>query len=351
MRIVQIVNAAVGGGAERLVLDLHRTYTDMGHDSMVIALSGPASGKGIHSTGLSSPYHPLAASKASALMPGGRIDAVHVHLFPALLTVPFALRRRGYSGAIFATEHSTWNRRRGTLRGRLLDRFTYAPYRKVVCISRAVEDALVSWKPFLQGRTRVISNGVFLDRFPPIVRNCFHDPPVILSAGRITQAKNLFRALTAVRKLADEHTLPFVWTVAGEGPLLEELRREASDLVAAGIVRFAGYVDDLPELMKRSDIFFMPSSWEGFGIAAVEAMASGLPVVASDVPGLSEVVGSDAGILVDPSDTSAMTDALRSLLRDPSRALGMGRAGAVRSRSYSIVDCAMEHIRLFTEEG
>jgi glycosyltransferase involved in cell wall biosynthesis len=283
-------------------------------------------------------------------MPRGRIDAVHVHLFPALLTVPFALRRR-YSGAIFATEHSTWNRRRGTLRGRLLDRFTYAPYRKVVCISPAVEDALVSWKPFLKGRTRVISNGVFLDRFSSAGRAGFHDPPVILSAGRIAPAKNLFRALAAIRKLADEHLHPFVWTVAGEGPLLEELRMEASDLVAAGIVRFTGYVEDLPELMKRSDIFFMPSSWEGFGIAAVEAMASGLPVVASDVPGLSEVVGSDAGILVDPSDTVSMADALRSLLRDPSRALGMGRFGAEHSRCYSIEECASNHLKLFTEEG
>lgn len=351
MRIVQIVNAAAGGGAERLVLDLHRAYSDLGHDSTVIALSGPASGKGVLSTGLSAPYHPLAASRAVALMPREGVDAVHVHLFPALLTVPFSLRLRGYSGALYATEHSTWNRRRGTIRGRVTDRFTYAPYRKVVCISSAVEDALVTWKPFLKGRTRVICNGVFLDRFPSIVRNGFHDPPVILSAGRMVPAKNLFTGLEAVRKLAEICPAPFVWTIAGEGPLLERLRAEAADLVSRGTVRFAGYVADLPELMARSDIFFMPSSWEGFGIAAVEAMASGLPVVVSGVPGLGEVVGPDAGLLVDPSDPVSMAEALQTLLLDPSLALGMGRAGAARSRSYSIEDCAMEHIRLFTEEG
>ena len=352
LRILQIVNSVTGGGAERLAGDLHRQYLHMGHGSAVIALSGPAGEEFFHSVGCSSPYSPMAAFKASRLfkevMP--LADVVHVHLFPGLLTVPGALRSAGYSGPLFATEHSTFNRRRGTRRGSVLDSITYRPYRKIICISRAVEQALVSWKPYVNGRTVVIHNGIPLELFPHVQRDSFHDPAVILSAGRITEAKNLFRALGAIKILSELTTVPFVWTAAGEGPLLERLQMEAADLVSAGMVRFPGNRDDMPELMRDADILFMPSLWEGFGIAAVEAMASGLPVVAGDVPGLRDVVGKDTGLLVDPMSESSQADALAFLLSNPQKALDMGEKGISRADSFSIRKCADDHIKLFSEE-
>jgi len=349
LRILQIVNSIKGGGAEKLVCDLHRMYLDLGHESAVIALSGAAEGEFFHSAGCSSPYGPLAAFRASRLfrevLPGA--DVVHVHLFPALLTVPGALRRAGFKGPLFATEHSTSNRRRGTLRGRILDSFTYRPYRRIICISEAVEHNLVSWKPSVKGRTTVIHNGIPLDRFTAVERTSFHDPAVILSVGRITEAKNLFRALEAVEMLSVTSTVPFLWNVAGDGPLLSTLKERAADLVSAGFVRILGNRNDAPELMRDADILFMPSLWEGFGIAAVEAMASCLPVVAGDVPGLRDVVGPDAGVLVDPMCEGSQADALAQLLADPGKAVAMGKEGRKRALCYSIDNCAEEHLVLF----
>ncbi len=351
MRILQIVNSIKGGGAEKLVCDLHEMYLNLGHESAVIALSGAAEGKLYHSAGCSSPYGPMASFRASRLfrevLP--LADAVHVHLFPALLTLPRALRRAGYSGPLFATEHSTSNRRRGTLRGRIMDSFTYRPYRRIICISEAVEQNLVSWKPSVKGRTAVIHNGIPLERYTAAERTTFHDPVVILSAGRITEAKNLFRALEAVKILSATSAVSFVWVVAGEGPLLKEFKEKAADLVSAGFVRILGNRKDVPELMSDADILFMPSLWEGFGIAAVEAMAAGLPVVAGDVPGLREVVGPHAGLLVDPMCEGSQSDALAELLANPVKALTMGEEGRKRARCYSIEKCAEEHLELFRE--
>jgi len=276
-------------------------------------------------------------------------DIVHVHLFPALLTIPRALKKVGYRGNFTATEHSTSNRRRGTFWGGVADRVTYRSYRKVVCISPSVERSLVSWQPYLNGRTVVIPNGVSLDRFSSGSRSGFHSPAVILSEGRLTTAKNYQKAISAVELLAETTHLPLRWQIAGEGPLEQVLKARGKDLVSRGIAEFLGKRDDIPELMKNSDIFFMPSLWEGFGIGAVEAMASGLPIVAGNVPGLREVVGEDTGVLVDPASEHDQADALASLLGDPSKAIAMGINGIRRATGYSIGKCAKSHLELYGE--
>jgi glycosyltransferase involved in cell wall biosynthesis len=351
LRIVQIVNSLSGGGAERLAADLHEEYLRMGHDSRILALSGPSAGEFSVSAGYSTPYHPLASEKTAEFFrktcPDA--DAVHVHLFPALLSIPGALRRKGYSGGIVATEHSTSNRRRGSLWGSLVDNFTYRGYQRVVCISSAVEESLVRWKPALSGKTVVIPNGVRLDRFFQDARTGFHSPPVILSVGRLTPAKNYSAALKAVRQLTEGNCKPFKWVIAGDGSMRKELETSAADLVSRGVVEFLGNRDDIPVLMEKADVLFMPSMWEGFGIAAVEAMASGLPVVASDIPGLREVVSAGAGILVDPDSEQEQAEALEALLRDESRSLSMGILGRRHASLFSIGTCAERHIELFRE--
>ncbi|MEA3266906.1 MAG: glycosyltransferase family 4 protein [Candidatus Fermentibacteria bacterium] len=354
MKIVQIVNSITAGGAERLVLDLHREYLRLGHESYIVALASvqKAEGEGgFWSTGCRSPYAPAAAYRLSGFFrsePLAGADIVHVHLFPALLRVPGALRRAGWQGKLFASEHSTFNRRRGTLWGSLTDNFTYRPYESIVCVSEAVRQAVVGWKPFLHSRAVVIHNGARLELFKPPERIGFHNPPVVLSVGRLTAAKNYRLALEAAALLVSGTENRFKWLIAGDGSTRSELEELASELSLDGFVEFLGTREDVPQLMRDSDIFFIPSAWEGFGIAAVEAMASGLPVVAGNVPGLREVVGNKAGMLVDPSSSSEMAAALEKLLCDSDSALQMGLSGPEKAADYSLEACALAHIDLFS---
>lgn len=353
MKIVQIVNSITAGGAERLVLDLHREYLRLGHQSCVVTLAGNKQIEGTDGfwcTGCRSPYSPAAAARLSRLFrtdPLANADVVHVHLFPAMLRVPAALSRAGWKGKLFASEHSTSNRRRNTLWGKLADSFTYRPYEKVVCVSQGVEEAILVWKPALKSKTVVIHNGARLDLFKPVDRSSFHEPPVILSVGRLSPAKNYQVALKAVAHLIEKTGLVFKWLIAGDGGLRTELVQLASELGLDGVVEFLGAREDVPEMIRDADIFFIPSAWEGFGIAAVEAMASGLPVVAGDVPGLREVVGSGTGLLVDPASTEAMAGALQKLLGDENSALQMGLCGPEKAADYSLEACANSHINLF----
>jgi glycosyltransferase involved in cell wall biosynthesis len=101
-------------------------------------------------------------------------------------------------------------------------------------------------------------------------------------------------------------------------------------------VRFLGYVpdDQLTVLYRLAAVFVFPSLYEGFGLPPLEAMASGTPVVVSNVSSLPEVVG-DAAVLVDPHDIDSIVDGLRSVLTNPARAEDMRRKGLERAREFS----------------
>jgi glycosyltransferase involved in cell wall biosynthesis len=118
--------------------------------------------------------------------------------------------------------------------------------------------------------------------------------------------------------------------LAGDGPERRSLERLAARLGLVDRVEFTGEVphDHVPQTLARMDVFAMPSTWEGFGVAALEAAAMELPVVASNVHGIPDVVEDGVtGILVPPKDVAALSQAILRLLRDPDEQCRMGRAG------------------------
>jgi len=118
--------------------------------------------------------------------------------------------------------------------------------------------------------------------------------------------------------------------LAGDGPDRRSLERLATRLGLVDRVEFTGELphDQVPQALARMDVFAMPSTWEGFGVAALEAAAMELPVVASNVHGIPDVVENGlTGILIPPKDVRALSRALLRLLRDPDERRRMGRAG------------------------
>ena len=141
--------------------------------------------------------------------------------------------------------------------------------------------------------------------------------------------------------------------VAGDGPLAESLRRRAEQL-PDGVVRFTGFVDDMAGLMKACDVLAFPTSPsldEGFGLAALEAMAAGRAVVASNVGPLPEVVeDGETGILVPPDDAPRLAEALVELAASPELRASMGRRGHERAVREFGVDAMVERtLRVYDE--
>jgi glycosyltransferase involved in cell wall biosynthesis len=126
-----------------------------------------------------------------------------------------------------------------------------------------------------------------------------------------------------------------------------------AELRIDSIVRFLGEVahEDVPSVLQSLDIFVMPSTWEGFGVSALEASAMELPVIASDVHGIPDVVARDeTGILTPPGDVAAIADALARLMSDAELRRAMGTAGrAFVERHYRWQDNAALMERLYDD--
>ncbi|WP_138466102.1 glycosyltransferase [Poseidonocella sp. HB161398] len=353
-RVHQIVNSfgMDRGGAERLARGLHVALRARGVDARLVALEACDTGglEGATSFGFASPYDPRALLRLGAyareIAPG---DIVHVHLFPAIAHVAALARLGRMPGRLVFTEHNSSNRRRAHPLGGVIDDQVYRPFERIVTISVGVAEELSRARPWLADRTVVIENGCHLAFGAPPERP-ETAAPVILSVGRLAEQKNYPVALEALAGLGD---VPFRYVVAGDGPERAALERQADALGLGDRTTFAGHVADVPALLAEADIFLMPSKWEGFGLAAAEAMNAGLPVIAADVPGLREVAGPDgeAALLVDPADPEDVGRALSRLLGDRQLRAELGRAGFERAGRYDFARFVSDHLHLYRKLG
>lgn len=161
---------------------------------------------------------------------------------------------------------------------------------------------------------------------------------VIGTAGRLVPIKGLTYLVRALASLRDE--VPDIrLEIAGSGPEREPLEKEVHSLRLTDHVTFLGWQRDLEAVMPRWDVFVLPSLEEGFGMAALEAMAAGLPVVATAVGGVPELVEDGrTGWLVPPADSDALAGRLRTLLLHPELRRALGAAGRTRARQHFSMD-------------
>jgi glycosyltransferase involved in cell wall biosynthesis len=178
-------------------------------------------------------------------------------------------------------------------------------------------------------RASVIYNGIDTGRFaaqrPP--ESWRMQPAVIGCVARLSAEKGHRVLLKAVRSLADRG-VDFRLRLVGDGPERPALEEEARRLALSDRVDFLGSRSDVAELMTHFRLFVLPSLTEGLPLTVIEAMASGLPVVASDVGGIGEAVRDEVSGLLAPAGTpEALADAIGRLLADPDRCSRMGSEG------------------------
>lgn len=198
----------------------------------------------------------------------------------------------------------------------------------------------------------VIPNMVDTDRFRPdldgaSVRDRLKIPrdlPLVLLVGRIVPHKGVEHFVEAARYLPD-----VAFLVAGEGSSLEAMKRLAASFDVADRVRFLGRVsqENLTKLYAACDVFVLPSvsRLEAFGIVALEAMATGKPVVVADIPGVREVIEDGReGLLADPVNPQDLAERIRALLADPAHAREMGRRGREKVLSTFSIEKVTDQI-------
>jgi glycosyltransferase involved in cell wall biosynthesis len=280
----------------------------------------------------------------------GRYDVVHFHLpFAAALgqLVVASLPRSSRPGVVY-TEHSLWDRER--FANRALLRASMSKGERLVAVSQASYDALPA--P-LRRRATIVVHGVDLSRSDSLIARRAELRDAVRSELGVGDEELLFMTvanlrpekgydvlLTAARFIAD-NGLPIRIAAVGRGPLSTALTARHLDLALGERFQFLGQRDDVLQLLAGADAFVLASLHEGLPVALMEATSVGLPIVASSVGGVPQVLedGVDA-LLVPPGDPGSLVDAMKRLASDPELRERLGRHAKLRSSMFDIAEAS-----------
>lgn len=279
-------------------------------------------------------FDPLAAPGAVAdirrLLRDVRPDLLHVHSTEAGVVGRIAAKREGVP--VVATLHGLPFRgsRSAPFRAAIVlaERLLAARTSLFLANSPAIRDAYISAGIGRPKQYRVVVSGIDLTRVRAAApADLPGRRPCVLFAGRLEANKGILDAVEAVRRLR-RSGFDVDLLVAGDGPLRARLPREAW-------LHVLGHRDDLPSVLRSVDVIVLPSVAEGTPRVLTEAMACGVPVVATAVGGIPEQVGA-AGILVAPRDADALVEGLRTAVGDAAARAAMLAAVAERADAFSL---------------
>lgn len=310
LKILQVINNLGSGGAERLLADYvsQNALLDNNVENDILTLNNNSSifseeisknGVKIINLNCSSIYSLNNIFKLRKIINTNEYDICHVHLFPSQYWVVLAylISNKRNKMKLITTEHNTYNRRRDIYFFKFIDRFIYSNFDKIISISEDTQTSLKRWLNFDEKNKNVfniISNGVDTKKFKlatritksDLIPNADINTIIIVMVARFTEQKDHKTLVNALKFLPDNYHLILV----GTGEKEEKLKEYVKLADVSERVHFFGVRKDVENILKSSDVMVLSSKWEGFGLVAVEGMASGLPVIVSNVQGLNTVV-------------------------------------------------------------
>lgn len=358
MNILHIISAPASGGAEIYVKDLSKALSDRGH-TLHVAFLEHAMDMGrdaryeclfledlnksnidtffIGSKARKMPW--LGIVKVRNYVIKNNIEICHVHLtygaiFTLLLNIP-----------VIYTQHSIKPR---------LNKALYPLFNKFVTqyvgISQLCSNSLHS---YTGQKIITIHNGVSEKKFEGYIRKRAlpNDKITISMVGRLNEAKDYLTMLKSLLLLDQEILSRIKVLIAGEGDAnyKNSLLKFIDENNLQNTVEFVGLERNVVKFLYNSDIFLMTSAWEGLPIALIEATMSGLPCIVTNVGGCAELIEKcNNGIIVPPSNPTAVARALAKLMENPEVFKTYSMNAIANSNYYSIDKAAEEHIRLYT---
>lgn len=345
MKLLHVISSLEIGGAQRLISDLLPIQKQQGLDVTLLVLRSEETdftkkvrdaGIPIISLNVKSFRNPMIAHKMRKIMK--HYEVVHAHLVHSLYLC--SLAARGLKVKLVYTEHLTSNNRRGKWFIRPIEKIIYARYTKLVGISQQTQDALQEWLQSKDERFVVINNGVDTKHFVAIKRPVI--PKSLIMVSRFASSKDQETVIRAMETIDKDVILRFV----GDGENLEHCKQVANDCSVADRVQFLGSRSDVAELIAESYIGIQSSNWEGFGLTAVELMACGKPVIATNVEGLKQVV-EGAGKVFSKGNANELAEKVNLLLADVNLYCDISRKCISRAAQYDIHLMADSYKKLY----
>jgi glycosyltransferase involved in cell wall biosynthesis len=355
LKVLQVIKCLGYGGAERLLVDTvaaadperveyEVAYVNREQDELVPAMAA-----------LGTPVHPLGASNNAdlrwmlalrKLVTKRRYDVVHFHLpYAAALgqVVLSSLPRSKRPGVVY-TEHSLWDRAR--LVNRFVLRASLLRNERLIAVSQASYDALPA--P-LRRRATTVVHGVELSRADSLVADrdkmrsrvrsevpMADDELLFMMVANLRPEKGYDVLLEAARAIADRG-LPIRFAAVGRGPLSAELHTRRDALALGDRFHFLGQRGDVLELLAGADAFVLASRHEGLPVVLMEATSVGLPIVATSVGGVPQVLDDEVdAILVPPGDAGRLAGAIERLASDPQLRARLARNARRKSSQFDM---------------
>ena len=350
MKILQVIPTFGMGGAETmcqgLCLQLHR----MGHQVTAVSLSGDHTPltDGLEAAGVPVRYLDKAlgsgaacVGKLKALIRQEQPQVIHTHLH--------ALKYVALAGARAPIVHTVHNQadKEAVFLDRQIGKFLFRHKKALpVALTREIRQSVATLYGLQEGNIPLVTNGIDLGRCIPKNDYALHYPIRLLHVGRFYPQKN-HAALIEACGILKKRGLNCELHCYGDGPLLSEMEEKVKAMGLEEQVILKGVTQDVYTVMSRADLFLLPSSWEGMPMTIIEAMGSGLPVIASQVGGIPDmIVPEKSGILIEPQ-ARALADAVERLVKDEALRQALGAGGKESSRNFSLDAMAQGYLDLY----
>lgn len=369
LQVMQLVLSLVIGGTEKLVYDMVR-YADRRYVSPSVCCLNELGEFGENLLESGYPIYALhrrpgidwsLVRRISKILQQKKIDVIHAHhytpYFYGIMAIWYCrMVRAAHVPKMVFTEHGIHYPYRKKRKRLLVNPLLCRLADELVTIAQHTKSNLAKYENYPKKKMGIIYNGIDLSAFSEPIHviakkaslEIAPESQIVGMVARLDPVKNHGMLLRAFQKVAsrfpDSRLL-----IVGDGPMRSDLESLAKTLEISKQVHFLGSRQDIPELLKIMDIFVLSSFSEGMSITLLEAMAAGVPVVATDVGGNREVVAEGKnGFLVPNDDMEVLSQRLALLLRDQQVRSAMGKAGRQRAEAhFSLEHTVTRYTRLY----
>jgi glycosyltransferase involved in cell wall biosynthesis len=360
LRIGQLIDDLNYGGAEQVVVSLSTALRARGHEVTLFCLreigSKPvdisaARAAGVQFVELHKPegLHPPTLRALARELRERRVHVLHTHNH-LVHHYGVGAGKLARTDVVINTLHGTSSLLNSAKWSRSLFRFAGALGDRVVAVCTQVQDVLDTEFKFKSWKTTTVDNGVDLRRFLEIDRRPARDDRLVFGTiGRLDPVKDHCTLLHAFARVAT--AVPHAeLRILGDGSLLAELRALAGSLGIEHAVRFEGFSLDTPKFLEALDVYVISSRSEGLPLSLLEAMAAGLPIVATSVGEIPQIVRvADCGWIAPAQNPSALADAMMRAIPSNERAERGERARARAAEHYSVERMTDEYEALYRQ--
>lgn len=352
MKVLQIIPSLELGGAETMCAGLSRLLKKQGQEVTVVSLyrSETPIAQGLRQAGIpvvfldKKPGLDLRCiPRLRRLIRKEKPDVLHIHLYVLKYVAAAAI---GMRIPMIHTIHSvaSYDAEKDTaINVRLYRSGRVTP----VSLNPQIRQTVMDYYGLPEDASPVIFNGIDLDGCIPKTDYSLHQPPRIIHMGRFAQPKNHPCMVRAVKLLADRG-VPVKVSFFGAGDLLEPTQALARELGVEHLLEFRGVTNNVYPHLHEGDLFILPSVFEGMPMTIIEAMGTGLPIIAANVGGIPDMLSSEhSGILI-PPEPEALADAILRLLENQPLRQQLGLNARAEVTRFSGETMARKYIALYS---